>query len=481
MPVIKVSVKWQKNKYDVDLETDEPPLLFKTQLYALTGVAPERQKVMTKGGILKDDDDWDKIKVQEGQTWMMMGTVGADAVVAPPQQRTKFVEDMAENEVPTGFPPGLRNLGNTCYLNATLQCLGKVPELKHALEKYNAQVGLDPSNNITLQLKQVYGALDKSQTAIAPILFLDELRKAFPQFAERGEGGMFMQQDSSECWQQIVKCLDNKLPGVSTEGAAGSKSFVKQYFTYELASKLKCTDPGAASEPETTERSESQVLQCNISLQTNFMAQGIKEGLEGTLEKHSPSLDRNAVYNKISKLDRLPAYLTVEFVRFFWKAKEQVKAKVLRNVKFPVNFDAYEFCSEELKAKLLPMRKMFQEEAQKEVDKRAKLADLKSKDGAGAMDVDTKKATHPYDFADDPGSNNSGYYELGAVLTHQGRSADSGHYVAWVRDKGDKWLKFDDDKVTGVTEEEVLKLSGGGDWHMAYLLLYVPKVLVTED
>ena len=33
----------------------------------------------------------------------------------------------------------------------------------------------------------------------------------------------------------------------------------------------------------------------------------------------------------------------------------------------------------------------------------------------------------------DPGSNNSGFYELQAVLTHKGRSSSSGHYVAWVR------------------------------------------------
>ena len=38
----------------------------------------------------------------------------------------------------------------------------------------------------------------------------------------------------------------------------------------------------------------------------------------------------------------------------------------------------------------------------------------------------------------DVGSNNSGYYELSAVLTHRGRSSSSGHYVAWVRKKGGK-------------------------------------------
>lgn len=77
----------------------------------------------------------------------------------------------------------------------------------------------------------------------------------------------------------------------------------------------------------------------------------------------------------------------------------------------------------------------------------------------------------------DLGSNNSGYYTLQAVLTHQGRSSSSGHYVAWVRHKGDVWFKYDDDNVTPVTTEEILKLSGGGDWHCAYVLLYGPRIL----
>lgn len=77
----------------------------------------------------------------------------------------------------------------------------------------------------------------------------------------------------------------------------------------------------------------------------------------------------------------------------------------------------------------------------------------------------------------DLGSNNSGYYTLQAVLTHQGRSSSSGHYVGWVRQKEDKWMKFDDDVVTPATDEEILRLSGGGDWHCAYVLLYGPRIL----
>lgn len=35
------------------LDTDESAELFKTQIYSQTGVPPERQKIMVKGGILK--------------------------------------------------------------------------------------------------------------------------------------------------------------------------------------------------------------------------------------------------------------------------------------------------------------------------------------------------------------------------------------------------------------------------------------------
>lgn len=52
-----MKVKWGKETYpDIEVNTDESPVLFKAQLFALTGVQPERQKVMLKGVTLKDDE-----------------------------------------------------------------------------------------------------------------------------------------------------------------------------------------------------------------------------------------------------------------------------------------------------------------------------------------------------------------------------------------------------------------------------------------
>lgn len=60
-----------------------------------------------------------------------------------------------------------------------------------------------------------------------------------------------------------------------------------------------------------------------------------------------------------SKISRLPAYLTVQFVRFYYKEKESINAKILKDVKFPLDFDAFELCSPELQQKLTPMRTRF--------------------------------------------------------------------------------------------------------------------------
>ena len=38
-------------------------------------------------------------------------------------------------------------------------------------------------------------------------------------------------------------------------------------------------------------------------------------------------------------------------------------------------------------------------------------------------------------------------YEMRAVVTHLGHSIESGHYLAWVKETEDEWMKYDDDTV----------------------------------
>ena len=107
--------------------------MFKAQLFALTGVSVERQKVMFKGKQL--GSDWSGFNFKDGITLLMMGT--ADAIPTGPTEKVVFMEDLSDNRLAEllDLPAGLENLGNTCYLNATVQCLKTVPELRKALQK----------------------------------------------------------------------------------------------------------------------------------------------------------------------------------------------------------------------------------------------------------------------------------------------------------------------------------------------------------
>jgi len=88
------------------------------------------------------------------------------------------------------------------------------------------------------------------------------------------------------------------------------------------------------------------------------LAEGLKVSMEGDIDKYSNSLDRNCVYHRVQKISKLPSYITIQFVRFYWKKESTQsgtkagKAKILRNVAFPKVLDLYEFCSDDLKKSL---------------------------------------------------------------------------------------------------------------------------------
>ncbi|KAA0183671.1 Ubiquitin carboxyl-terminal hydrolase 14 [Fasciolopsis buskii] len=241
-----------------------------------------------------------------------------------------------------------------------------------------------------------------------------------------------------------------------------------------ISFSLACSHSSSAlSVPAVFLPSSLKREKCFIFLSdVKFLHTGIRNGFEGTVTKHSSTLERDAVYKKTSVLTRLPAYLVIHFVRFFYKEDKQLNAKILKDVKFPLELDLFTFCSEALQKQLFPMREKFRMEEDLVVHGL-------TKKGEKPDQIDPWKEPdlyEPYFLDSDPGSNNSGYYELQGVLSHQGRTSSSGHYVAWVKVNG-TWIKFDDDVVTPVTPEDILKLSGGGDWHCAYNLLYGPKRL----
>ena len=455
-----MKVKWGKEMFnDVELNTDEEPVVFKAQLFALTGVQPNRQKVMIKGAAIRDDS-WGNVsgKVKNGATLLLMGSKEED-IPKEVVEKTQFVEDMDESQLQSAMklPAGLTNLGNTCYLNATVQCFKTVPELKEALLDFEGSLGTD-DRALTSALRDLYRTMDKGQT-IPPLVLVQLLHNVFPRFAERGEQGGFQQQDANECWVELMGVLKRHLNMKEQK----EQSVIDTFFGLEFDTETKCVE----SEEEPVTKSKEHFLQynCYIDKDVKYLFSGLKNRLQESMTKRSAILDRDAEYMKTLKVSRLPGYLTVQMVRFQFKQKDAINAKILKDVKFPMMLDTFDLCTPELQEKLVPMRTKFKDYEDAIVED---ISSVKAKGGREAAlkkahEDDEQKEMFPYSFEEDVGSNNSGYYELQAVLTHKGRSSNSGHYVAWVKYKGDTWIECNDDDVNPIHVEDVMKLSGGGD------------------
>ena len=211
--------------------------------------------------------------------------------------------DDSELQSAMQLPAGLTNLGNTCYMNATVQCLKSVPEFKEALKSYlpvgpgGLGVG-DAATQLTVAMRDLYKAMERGQN-FPPLVLLQVLHNAFPRFAERGEQGGYQQQDANECWVKLMGMIKQKLMSKPNEAEA-AKSVVDQYFGLEFATETKC----AETDEEPVIKSTEKFLQysCYIDKEVKYLASGLKNRLQESITKKSPSLDRDAEYVKSLKV-----------------------------------------------------------------------------------------------------------------------------------------------------------------------------------
>jgi len=403
-------------------------------------------------------------------------------------------------------------------------------------------------------LRDTFNILDRTADAIPPSALVRSTKVAFPQFAQRGPQGQPMQQDAEEFYSGLLTIAASETKGkdniekgldvVTEEELSGADNLVDALFGLKMEETLTCDEfdtenskmevdgeaaaaASAAVEPPVKSQDLLRKLVCNIqggsdnAAQTNVghINEGISLSLDGKIEKHSEVLGRDAVWTRKQRIARLPPVIVVQFGRFYWKATPDsqdhagVKCKVMKPVAFASTLDVYEFCTEAVQKVLKVSRDKALAEEEDRINKKLKGAE-KGADGEDAKmdDTDEAKAGEKKTGEEEdeelqkalemsmqeapppvgPGlpSNFQGIYELFAVVTHKGRDADGGHYMAWVKaesnhgetkkiadteEANEDWFVFDDDEVSPCKTEDVLKLKGGGDWHMSYLNFYRVK------
>ncbi|XP_037071272.1 ubiquitin carboxyl-terminal hydrolase 20-like [Pollicipes pollicipes] len=180
-------------------------------------------------------------------------------------------DDRSEDEPPCGLT-GLRNIGNTCYMNAALQALSNLPPLTRYFLDCDRLVPADRKPGLArAYLRLVHEMWSRRRAScLAPTAVLQTLRAAHPQF--RG----FQQHDSQEFLRCFMDVMHEELrqptgrfdgeqdeleepaaarddPPSDSAGSDGDEEDA-DYETADSGLSDRSTDSGSAGEPRAPRR-----------------------------------------------------------------------------------------------------------------------------------------------------------------------------------------------------------------------------------
>ncbi|KAL8610749.1 hypothetical protein ACOMHN_016732 [Nucella lapillus] len=346
--------------------------------------------------------------------------------------------------------PGLRNLGNTCFMNAVLQSLSNIqyfcgyikqlPSLEDKavkIKKYNpAKKSRDLGEDalVVEELRKILVALwQGNKTAISPESLFTVIWKVVPRF--RG----YQQQDAHEFMRYLLDRMHSELLQLLPYPSSNSQfitqkstsTIVTAIFGGLLQNEVKCLICGIES------KKHDPFLDLSLDIPSQFIVrQKPKEGdpvckLSDCLHSFTDveELEESELYmcssckrrqrsTKKFWIRRLPNVLCLHLKRFRWGTYCRVKVETF--VDFPLSG----------------------------LDMNCYVLDtLHETRGSGAA-----------------GSN---LYDLAAVIVHHGSGAGSGHYTSYATHEG-QWYHFNDSTVTACEPEVVSRCK-------AYILFYVRR------
>ncbi|VAI50696.1 unnamed protein product [Triticum turgidum subsp. durum] len=294
---------------------------------------------------------------------------------------------------------GLRNLGNTCYLNSVLQCLTYTePFVAYLQSGKHTSSSCRAAGFCALCALQnhVRCALQSTGKILTPVQFVKNLKCISRSFR------YYRQEDAHELMVNLLEsmhkcCLPSGIPSQSP--SAYENSLVHRIFGGRLRSQVRCASCSHCSskfDPFLDLSLEIANAATLLKALQNFTEEEALDG--GEKQYNCQSCKKKVVAKKRFTIDKAPDVLTIHLKRF---SPFNPGQKINKKVDFQSTLNLKPFVSN----------------------------------------------SEGMDFR----------YSLYGVLVHAGWNTQSGHYYCFVRTSSGIWHNLDDNEVCQVREADVLR------------------------
>ncbi|PPQ64679.1 hypothetical protein CVT26_002769 [Gymnopilus dilepis] len=297
--------------------------------------------------------------------------------------------DPAEYSRDDSLPIGLKNLGATCYANASLQVWYRDSTFRSGVFSCEPPEGISEEkyrNSPIFQLQVTFAALERgNKTFYDPRPLVESLQLRASE-----------QQDAQEFSKLFMSHLDAEFKKQSSPEV---RSLISKQFQGTLAYGMICHACNKRSE-RTSDFLEIEInFEKNSTLEDRLAASLLPETLSG--DNNCEALQDATRY---TELRELPPVLHFSLLRFIYDVSTMERKKSKHTISFPLTLDMRQFLGPK----------------------------------------EMRESSLSFD-------NQDYLYELRGILLHKGTSAYHGHYEAQVKDaQFDSWFQCNDESVTPI-------------------------------